>query len=68
MNGASCMGQPNGTRKLRLRPPNLQSREPDQRSRQLGAMLGPAQVTSPAPCEHRPWRRTVARQPATRAL
>jgi hypothetical protein len=30
---------PNGWCKLRLRPPNLQSREPDRRSRQLDAVL-----------------------------
>lgn len=33
--------QANGKCKLRLRPPNLQSREPDRRSRQLDARLGP---------------------------
>jgi hypothetical protein len=38
---------PNGPRKLRLRPPNLPAREPDRRSRQLDAMLGPWPRTVP---------------------
>jgi len=39
--------KPNGRRKLRLRPPNLQSREPHRRSRQLDAVLGHTQAPAP---------------------
>jgi hypothetical protein len=54
----------NGPRKLRLRPPNLHSREPDRRSRQLDAVLGlalaPRPKTRPAAHDGEPCRPTAA--------
>lgn len=50
----SSVRVPNGKRKLRLRPPNLQSRELYRRSRQVQAMLGKAQARDPQNHGHRP--------------